>query len=65
MLGRSLHDPAGNVLGVVAHGLFESPAIMQALFGTTVPTLEAAFETLADLVEEHLDAPLLTRLLGQ
>ncbi len=68
-----LHDDSGqaigwqqaNVLGVYAHGLFESPAVMQALFGTTVPTLETAFNTLADMVEAHLDATLLARLLGQ
>jgi adenosylcobyric acid synthase len=67
-----LHDEAGtpigwqhrNVLGVTTHGLFESPALLRALFGATVPTLETAFETLADLVEEHLDAALLRRWLG-
>ena len=63
--GQAIGWQQGNVLGVYAHGLFESPALMQALFGATVPTLETAFETLADLVEEHLDAALLTRLLGQ
>lgn len=67
-----LRDDAGvpigwqhrNVLGVCAHGLFESPALLRALFGTTVPTLDDAFETLADLVEEHFDAALLRRWLG-
>ena len=68
-----LHDDAGQaigwqqgpVMGVYAHGLFESPAVLQALFGATVPTLDSAFDTLADLVEEHLHAPLLKHLLGQ
>lgn len=67
-----LRDDAGtpigwqhrNVLGVCAHGLFESPALLRALFGATVPTLDTAFETLADMVEEHLDAALLRRWLG-
>ena len=52
----------GNVLGLYAHGLFESPAVMRALFGKPVPTLDDAFETLADMVEEHLDRSLLRRL---
>lgn len=67
-----LRDEAGapigwqhrNVLGVCAHGLFESPALLRALFGATVPTLDQAFETLADLAEEHLDPALLRRWLG-
>jgi adenosylcobyric acid synthase len=67
-----LHDEGGtpigwqhrNVLGVCAHGLFESPVLLRALFGATVPTLDTAFETLADMVEEHLDAALLRRWLG-
>ena len=63
--GQAIGWQQGHVLGVYAHGLFESPAVMQALFGAHVPTLEQAFDTLADLVQEHLDAPLLARLLGQ
>jgi adenosylcobyric acid synthase len=68
-----LHDETGlaigwqhrGVMGVYAHGLFESPAVVQALFGAAVPTLETAFETLADLVEAHFDAGLLARWLGR
>jgi adenosylcobyric acid synthase len=45
--------------------LFESPGVLQALFGATVPTLQDAFETLADLAEAHLEPGLLARLLGQ
>ena len=55
----------GSVLGVYAHGLFESSVVLQALFGAQVATLDAAFEGLADLAAKHLDAPLLARLLGQ
>ena len=54
----------GPGMGVYAHGLFECPAVLRALFGTAVPTLDDAFEGLADLVDEHLDAALLQRLLG-
>ncbi len=62
--GEAIGWQAGSVLGVYAHGLFESPAVLRALFGATVPTLDAAFEGLADLVDAHLDEPLLKRLLG-
>jgi adenosylcobyric acid synthase len=42
----------------------KSPAVMQALFGATVPTLQDAFDTLADMVQQHLDPALLRELLG-
>ena len=53
---------SGNVLGVYAHGLFESSAVMQALFGQTTRTLDTAFDTLADMVETHFDPVLLNSL---
>jgi adenosylcobyric acid synthase len=52
----------GNVLGVYAHGLFESPELVRAMWGATAPSLAASFDLLADLVEEHLDGRLLDRL---
>jgi adenosylcobyric acid synthase len=52
-----------NVLGVYAHGLFESPALLRAMWGAAAPSLEDAFERLADLVDAHLDSALLARLL--
>ncbi len=61
--GQAIGWQAGPVLGVYAHGLFESPAFIRALFGVAVPTLDSAFETLADLVDEHLEPMLLRRLL--
>ncbi len=63
--GRAIGWQSGSVLGVCAHGLFESPAVLQALFGAAVPTLEDSFELLADMAEEHLDRQLLRGLLGQ
>ncbi len=63
--GRAIGWQLGSVLGVYAHGLFESPAVMRALFGASVPTLQTAFETLADMTESHLDAGLLARWLGR
>ena len=63
--GQAIGWQRGSVLGVYAHGLFEQAAVLRALFGAAVPTLEEACETLADMVEEHFDAALLRRLLGQ
>ena len=62
--GAAVGWQQGRVLGVYSHGLFESPAVLRALFGATVPTLESAFDTLADLVEAHFDAALLQRWLA-
>jgi adenosylcobyric acid synthase len=52
----------GRILGVAMHGMFESPEVVRALFGTA-PTagLDAVFDELADAVEPHLD---LERVLG-
>jgi adenosylcobyric acid synthase len=62
--GQAIGWQQGSVLGVYAHGLFESPAVMQALFGASVPILQDAFETLADMAQAHLDPARLARLLG-
>jgi adenosylcobyric acid synthase len=61
--GQAIGWQAGPVLGLYAHGLFEAPAVLRALFGATVPTLDDSFEGLADLIDEHLDGALLQRLL--
>ncbi len=47
-------NPAGNVLGVYLHGLFEDPGVLHALFGAAAPTLERVFDGLADFVDRHL-----------
>ena len=46
---------SGAVLGVYLHGLFEDPAVMTALFGASVPTLEHALAGLGDVVTPHMD----------
>eukprot|EP01037_Dinobryon_pediforme_P004814 gene4814-4857_t len=45
--GIAWQNPAGNVLGVYLHGLFEDAAVLHALFGTQVPTLDSVFDGLA------------------
>lgn len=62
--GQAIGWQQGPVLGVYAHGLFESPAVLQALFGASVPTLDQALDGLADQVEAHLDAAWLRAMLG-
>lgn len=53
---------AGQTLAVYTHGLFENGAVLTALFGARVPTLEDTLEGLADYVERHLGAPTLRSL---
>jgi adenosylcobyric acid synthase len=45
-------------LAVYLHGLFEQPALVEALIADRPPrSLEAAFDGLADAVEAHVDIP--------
>ncbi|XVJ70688.1 MAG: cobyric acid synthase [Rhizobacter sp.] len=53
----------GSVLGVYAHGLFESGAVLKSLFGVSVPTLDAVFDSLADFVDHHFDRGVLQSLM--
>ena len=62
--GEAIGWQRGNVLGVYAHGLFESPALLRAMWGTSAPALADTFDRLADIVDEHLDRGLLDRLLS-
>ena len=57
-------NPAGNVLGVYLHGLFEDPAALQALFGAQAPTLDAVFDGLARSVDACFDTDFLHGLLA-
>ncbi len=45
--GIAWQNPAGNVLGVYLHGLFEDATVLHALFGAQVPTLDSVFDGLA------------------
>lgn len=57
--GRPLGWQSGSVMGIYAHGLFESESVVRSLFGAQVRTLDSTFEDLADLIDEHLGARLL------
>ncbi len=61
--GLAWQNAAGNVLGLYLHGLLEDPAALQALFGATVPTLDAVFDGLADYVQAHFQAGFLDALI--
>ncbi len=52
-----------NVLGLYAHGLFEQPALLKALFGFDGGGLEPVFEGLADYVDRHFAPGALMQLL--
>ena len=59
--GRPIGWQRGPVLGIAAHGLFESPAVMETLFGVRTRSLDDVFDGLADLIDTHLDAAWLRR----
>jgi adenosylcobyric acid synthase len=61
--GEPIGWQQGRVLGVYAHGLFESPAVLQALFGAGCRTLDAVFDGLADYIESHFEPGALDALL--
>ena len=56
-------NAAGNVLGLYLHGMFEDPAVLQALFGATTPTLDSVFDGLADYITQHFEADFLDSLI--
>ena len=61
--GEPIGWQQGAVLGLYAHGLFESPAAMQALFGADLRSLDQVFDGLADFVDHHFEPGTLLRLL--
>ena len=55
---------SGHVLGVYLHGLFESDDVLAAFSGRSPTPLDAVFDHLADVVDEHLDQAWLDRVIG-
>jgi len=55
-------DEQGKVLGVYLHGLFENPAVLHALFGAGVRTLDSVFDGLADFIDRHFRSGVLRNL---
>ncbi len=64
MPGIAWQNPAGNVLGVYLHGLFEDAAVLHALFGAQAPTLDAVFDGLADGVARYFEPGVLDALIA-
>lgn len=60
--GLGWQNPAGNVLGVYLHGLFEDAAVLHALFGAHAPDLDSVFDGLADFIDAHFEAGVLPGL---
>jgi adenosylcobyric acid synthase len=62
--GLAWQNARGNVLGLYLHGLFEDAAVLHALFGTAAPTLDSTFDGLADFIDTHFDAGVLSGLIA-
>ena len=62
--GLGWQNPNGNVMGLYLHGLFEDPAVLQALFGAGVRTLDSVFDGLAAHAEAHFEPGVLDALVA-
>jgi adenosylcobyric acid synthase len=63
--GAAIGWQRDTVLGLYAHGLFEAPAVMRALFGVDLPSLDRVFDGLADFIDGAFAAGVLSRLIGR
>ena len=63
--GEAIGWQQGSVLGLYAHGLFEQPALMQALFGQATRSLDSVFDGLADFIDAHFETDFLMSLIDR
>jgi len=61
--GETIGWQRGNVLGLYAHGLFESAPVLRALFGAGIKPLDDVFDGLADFIDTHFEPNSLMDLL--
>jgi adenosylcobyric acid synthase len=61
--GQAIGWQQGSVLGHYVHGLFEQPAVLQALFGASGASLDQVFDGLADFVDRHFQPGALQALI--
>jgi adenosylcobyric acid synthase len=61
--GLGWQNAQGNVLGCYLHGMFESPEVLQRLFGANVSTLDLVFDGLADYVGKYFGQGALASLI--
>lgn len=62
--GLAWQNAAGNVLGLYVHGLFEEPAVLQALLGGRIRSLDDVLDGLAQFLERHADPGVLDALIS-
>jgi adenosylcobyric acid synthase len=60
--GEAIGWQRGNVLGLYAHGLFESEAVMRALFRDAPRPLDTVLDGLADFADRHFQPGALAKL---
>ena len=54
--GLLWHSPDGRIAGCYWHGLFESPEVLRALWGSEAPTLDSVFARMAEGVQRWFAA---------
>jgi adenosylcobyric acid synthase len=57
-------NSSGHVLGLYLHGLFENPAVIAALFGATVRSLDTVFDGLADCLDRNIEPDFFKQLIA-